>query len=179
MVCERCKMVVESELKKLGLTPINVQLGEVELQENNIDHLRSKVQNTLESLGFSLIDDEKAKIIEQIKKIIIEVIHEDDSKLQVNLSDLLSTALNKDYHSLSSLFSDKEGTTIEKYYIRQKVERVKELLTYGELNLNEIAYKLNYSSVAHLSNQFKKTTGLSPSAYKKSTDTARIGLDKV
>lgn len=179
MVCERCIMVVESELTKLGLTPLDVQLGEVKLHEENIDDLRPILQKKLENLGFSLIDDEKEKIIEQIKTMIIEVIHDGDSKLQMNLSHFLSTRLKKDYHSLSSLFSDKEGTTIEKYYIKQKVERVKELLTYGELNLNEIAYKLNYSSVAHLSNQFKKTTGISPSAYKKSADAMRIGLDKV
>lgn len=179
MVCDRCKMMVDSELKKLGLTPVDVQLGEVEIREYHIDDTVQALEKRLEELGFALISDAKSKTVEQIKNLIIELIHKGNDSLQINLSDHLSQTLQKDYHSLSSLFSEREGSTIEKFFIRQKIERVKELLTYGELNLNEIAYQLNYSSVAHLSTQFKKTLGISPSAYKKLSTGERIALDKV
>ncbi|MCC9071310.1 AraC family transcriptional regulator [Flavobacterium sp. F-65] len=167
MVCSRCNMVVKSELEKLGLHPITVELGEVEIQEATIDSLKEDLVNVLHSLGFELIDDKKSKIIEKAKTLIIDLVHHKNNDLNSNLSHYLANELQHDYNSLSNLFTEVEGTTIEKYFISQKIEKVKELLIYDELNLSEIAYQLQYSSVAHLSNQFKKVTGFSPSYYKQ------------
>ena len=130
-------------------------------------------------LGFELIDDKKSRIIEKIKNIIIELVHHQNNDAKTNLSDVLSSQLHHDYNYLSNLFSEIEGTTIEKYFIAQKIEKVKELLVYDELSLSEIAFRLNYSSVAYLSNQFKKVTGLTPSYYKQIRDDKRKPLDKV
>lgn len=179
MVCERCKMAVQSELEKLGLTALVIRLGEVEIKESHIEKQKPVLERRLQAIGFALLDDKKEKIVEEIKALIIQLIHQQDGAIQTNLSNYLATTLHRDYASLSSLFSEIEGSTIEKYYIRQKVEKVKELLTYDELNLNEIAFKLHYSSVAHLSNQFKKITGLSPSAYRKAAQSSRTPLDKL
>lgn len=179
MVCDRCKMVVKTELEKLSFQVLSVTLGEVELSIELNQEQKQKVSETLEPLGFSLIDDKRGRFIEQIKTIIIELVHHDHSELKINLSDYLSERLHLDYNYISNLYSEMEGTTIEKYYIAQKVERVKELLVYDELTLSEIAFKLNYSSVAHLSSQFKKTTGLTPSYFKNIKTEKRKPLDKV
>lgn len=167
MVCSRCKMVVKSELEKLGLQPISVELGEIEIQEDNIDNVKIDLLRNLQTLGFDLIDDKKSKIIEKIKNLIVDLVQNKNNQLNINLSDYLAQQLTQEYSTLSNLFSEVESTTIEKYFINQKIEKVKELLIYDEMTLNEIAFLLNYSSVAYLSNQFKKVTGFSPSYYKQ------------
>lgn len=179
MVCNRCIMVVENELKKLGLQHIKIILGEVELVKEPTAEQKVELEKALTNSGFELINDRKSRIIEKIKNVIVELVHyhEDDEKF--NLSDVLSRNLNHEYNYLSNLFSEVEGTTIEKYFIGQKIEKIKELLVYDELSLSEIAYKLNYSSVAYLSNQFKKVTGLTPSHFKKIREEKRKSLDEV
>ncbi len=167
MVCSRCKMVVRSELEKVGLHPVSVDLGKVILEEETIVRQRSELIKNLHALGFEIIDDKKGKTIDKIKTLIIELIHNQDNNLNQNLSQYLSAQLMQDYNSLSNLFSEVSNITIEKYFIAQKIERVKELMMYDELTLKEIAYKLNYSSVAYLSNQFRKVTGFSPSYYRQ------------
>jgi YesN/AraC family two-component response regulator len=166
MVCIRCKMVVKSELDKLGLHHLRVELGETEIQEDLTPRQLKQLDIALRKTGLELMDDKKSVIVEKIKSIIIELVHYSDSQIKVNLSDYLSDKLNHNYSHLSSLFSEVKGTTIEQFYLAHKIEKVKELLVYDELNLTEIAYKLHYSSVAHLSNQFKKMTGLTPSHFK-------------
>lgn len=177
MVCDRCKMAVRSELTHVGLSPVRVELGEIEIEETETDGKIDALEQRLLALGFELLLDPKARLVEQIKAAIILLVRRDTADAPPNISTYLADYLNKDYASLSNTFSQIEHTTIEKYLILQKVERVKELLTYGEFNINEIAYQLHYSSVAHLSNQFKKITGLSPSAYKKSAENFRRQLD--
>ncbi|MGE5848069.1 MAG: AraC family transcriptional regulator [Ignavibacteria bacterium] len=181
MVCPRCIKVVKEELEKLNLNVKHVQLGEafIETRDSEIDI--SKIKEVLENNGFELLDDKQAKIIENIKLRIIELIHQNsnDKFLNVNFSAYLSEKLNMSYQHLSSLFSSKEGITIEKYFINQKIEKVKELLVYDELTLSEISYKLGYSSVQHLSNQFKKVTGFTPSEFKKLKIKPRIPIDQV
>ena len=167
MVCDRCIMVVQNELEKLGLDAKNIKLGEVILSKEITSLEKENLSKTLEPLGFEVIDDKKGRIIEKIKNIIIDLVHHQDSDVKTNLSDVLSDKLHHDYNYLSNLFSEVEGTTIEKYFIAQKVEKVKELLVYDELSLSEIAFRLNYSSVSYLSNQFKKVTGLTPSHFKQ------------
>lgn len=182
MVCDRCKMVVRQEIEKLGLKPEKVGLGEVEINGDISEDVQKRLDGTLLSLGFERIDDRKARLIENIKNRVIEMIHHTDRiNWNFNWSDVLSEALHYEYNYLSSLFSSVEGITLEQYIIRQKIEKVKELLFYDELNLSEIAHKLGYSSVAHLSGQFKKVTGFTPSELKKSreTDQKRKPLDKV
>ena len=179
MVCDRCIMVVQNELEKLGLDAKNIKLGEVILSKEITSLEKENLSKTLEPLGFEVIDDKKGRIIEKIKNIIIDLVHHQDSDVKTNLSDVLSDKLHHDYNYLSNLFSEVEGTTIEKYFIAQKVEKVKELLVYDELLLNEIANRLNYSSVAYLSNQFKKVTGLTPSHFKQIKEDKRKPLDKV
>lgn len=179
MVCDRCIMVVQNELEKLGLDAKNIKLGEVILSKEITSLEKENLSKTLEPLGFEVIDDKKGRIIEKIKNIIIDLVHHQDSDVKTNLSDVLSDKLHHDYNYLSNLFSEVEGTTIEKYFIAQKVEKVKELLVYDELSLNEIANRLNYSSVAYLSNQFKKVTGLTPSHFKQIKEDKRKPLDKV
>lgn len=179
MVCNRCIMAVQNELDKLGLTAKNIRLGEVVLDEEPTANQKAKLEEVLESLGFEIIDDKKSRIIEQIKNAIIALVHHQDGEIKSNLSDVLRDKLHHDYSYLSNLFSEVEGTTIEKYYIAQKIEKVKELLVYDELTLKEIAHRLHYSSVAYLSNQFKKVTGLSPSHFKKIGEDRRKPLDEV
>ncbi len=179
MVCSRCKMVVKSELEKAGLEPVSVELGEVEIKEDNIDNVKGPLLDSLQSLGFDLIDDKRSRIIEKIKNVIIDQVHHHDNNAKSNLSDVLIAELPYDYNYLSNLFSDIEGTTIEKYFIAQKIEKVKELLVYDELTLSEIALRLNYSSVAYLSNQFKKVTGLTPSHFRQVGENKRKTLDEV
>lgn len=179
MVCDRCIMVVQNELEKLGLDAKNIKLGEVILSKEITSLEKENLSKTLEPLGFEVIDDKKGRIIEKIKNIIIDLVHHQDSDVKTNLSDVLSDKLHHDYNYMSNLFSEVEGTTIEKYFIAQKVEKVKELLVYDELSLSEIANRLNYSSVAYLSNQFKKVTGLTPSHFKQIKEDKRKPLDKV
>lgn len=179
MVCNRCKMVVKGSLERLGLHPVRVELGEVELRENDISAKKDQIREMIQSFGFDLLDDKKTKIIEKIKTRIVDLVQHRNSDLQVPLSDYLSQELHQDYSALSNLFSAVEGITIEKYHILQKIEKVKELLVYDELTLSEIAYQLNYSSVSHLSNQFKKVTGLNPSHFKKLRTKNRNPLDEL
>lgn len=159
-------MVVKSELEKLGLHYSRVELGEADIRENISTEKLRQLNIALKKTGLELMDDNKTILVEKIKTIIIELIHYSDEQIKVNLSDYLSEKLNHNYTYLSNLFSEVKGTTIEKYFLAHKIEKVKELLAYDELNLTEIAYKLHYSSVAHLSNQFKKMTGLTPSHFK-------------
>lgn len=179
MVCNRCIMVVEDLLAKLGFTPLHVELGKAIIQETvekaELEHIRQ----TLQSVGFELIDDKRNRLIEQIKQEIIRLVHSQNGELKTTLSDFLADRLHHDYSSLSKLFSETNGITIEKYFILQKIERVKELLVYDELSLNEIATLLNYSSAAHLSNQFKSITGITPSEFKKQKTHPRKGLDQI
>lgn len=179
MVCNRCIMVVRNELEKLGYHPSGLTLGEVELDKEINDNEKRIINHHLQSFGFEVIDDKKSRLIGQIKSLIIDLVHYQNSELRSNLSDVLSSKLNHDYTYLSNLFSEVEGTTIEKYFIAQKIEKVKELLVYDELSLSEISFQLNYSSVAHLSNQFKKITGLTPSHFKNIKADKRKPLDKV
>lgn len=179
MVCNRCIMVVRQELEKLGLDVKSVTLGEVTLGKEPTAEARRQIESVLIPLGFKVIDDKKSRIIEKIKTIIIDLVHHHDNDARVNLSELLSSELHHDYNYLSNLFSEVEGITIEKYFIAQRIEKVKELLVYDELSLSEIAFQLNYSSVAYLSNQFKKVTGLTPSHFKQIKANKRKPLDKV
>lgn len=179
MVCDRCIMVVKNELEKLGFHPMNLKLGVVELERELSDSEKLTINNHLRTFGFELIDDKKSRIIEKIKNVIVNLVHHQDNNIKSNLSDVLSSSLQHDYNYLSNLFSEVEGTTIEKYLIAQKIEKVKELLVYDELSLSEIAFRLNYSSVAYLSNQFKKVTGLTPSHFKQIKEYKRKPLDKV
>ena len=160
-------MAVKEVLKSLGLHFILVDLGEVEIMENISAEQREQVKIALLKSGLELMDDKRAVLIEKIKNSIIEMIHYTDELIKINFSDFLSEKLNYDYTYLANLFSEVQGTTIEQFIISHKIERVKELIIYDELNLTEIAWKMHYSSVAHLSNQFKKVTGLSPSHFKQ------------
>lgn len=170
-------MVVRSELEKIGLHPVSVELGKVEIEEESIIKERPALLKNLRALGFNIIDDKKSRIIDTIKTLIIDLVHNKDNELKLTLSQYLSGQLMQDYNSLSNLFSEVTNTTIEKYFIAQKIERVKELLMYDELTLKEIAFKLNYSSVAYLSNQFRKVTGFSPSFYKQLKDKKRRQIE--
>lgn len=167
MVCDRCKMVVRSLLEEVDLHPISIELVEVEISELDIKDVKSELLEKLRSVGFDLLDDKKTRMIEKVKTIIIDLIQNLDNALQIPLSEYIVQHTNQDYGITSSLFSEVEGITIERYYITQKVERIKELLLYDELTISEIAHLLNYSRTAYLSNQFKKVTGLTPSHFKK------------
>lgn len=179
MVCNRCKMVVKAELEKLGFDPVSVELGKVSFVENISFTDKVKIAEKLNQLGFELLKDKKAQIIEQIKTVIINLVHYTKEPLKINLSSFLSERIHLEYPQLSALFSELENQTIAKYFIAQKVEKAKEMLTYRELTLSEIAYQLNYSSVAHLSSQFKQVTGLTPSTYKNLLLANRKSLDEV
>lgn len=180
MVCTRCKMVVKAELEKLGFNPVSVHLGEAELQQESLTAAQlADVGQALAKFGFELLADKKKQLVEQVKTAIIEQVHYATEPLKVNFSDYLSQKLDVEYATLSAVFSETEHNTIEKYIIQQKIEKVKELLTYGENSLSEIAYLLNYSSVAHLSTQFKKISGQTPSTYKQSQENARKTLDEI
>ncbi len=167
MVSLRCKMMVKEELKKIGLHHVIVDLGVVQILEDITPEQFDLLKTNLAMSGLELLDDKKAILIEKIKDVIIEMVHYTDELPKVNYSDYISEKLNQDYTYLSNIFSDVKGITIQQYIINHKIERVKELLLYDEMNLTEIAYVLNYSSVAHLSSQFKKVTGLSPSYFKQ------------
>ncbi len=172
-------MVVKSELEKLGLHYGTVDLGEVEVKEDITPEQREHLRKLLLKSGLELMDDKKPMLIEKIKNVIVEMIHYSDELPKVKNSEFLSNKLHHDYTYLANLFSEATGTTIEHYIILHKIERVKELLLYDELNLTEISYKLNYSSVAHLSNQFKKVTGLTPSFFKQLKIKRRNSLENL
>ena len=179
MVSLRCKMLVKSELEKLGLHHILVELGEVEIIENISSEQHNVLKIELLKSGLELMDDKRAILIEKIKNVIIELVHYEEDLPKTNFSDFLAEKLHHDYTYMANLFSEVTGITIEHYIISHKIERVKELLIYGELNLTEISYKLKYSSVAHLSNQFKKVTGLTPTFFKHLKEKKRCALDNV
>jgi AraC-like DNA-binding protein len=172
-------MVVKQELEKLNIENCNVTLGEVETVAELSKEQIEPLSKNLASLGFELLDDSKQQVIEKIKNTIIRQVHYSEEEMHYNFSEILSANLRKDYSYLSNLFSEVEGITIEKYIINQKIEKVKELIIYDELNFSEIAYKLGYSSVAHLSAQFKKVTGLTPSHFKQVGEKKRKPLDQV
>jgi AraC-like DNA-binding protein len=179
MVSNRCKMAVKEELKKLGLHFIVVELGEVEIMEKISAEQREQLQTGLLNSGLELMDDRRSVLIERIKNVIIDMVHHSEEEIRVNFSHYLSERLNHDYTYLANLFSEVQGTTIEQFIIAHKIERIKELIIYGELNITEIAWKMNYSSVAHLSNQFKKMTGLTPSHFKKLKDKRRSPIEEI
>jgi AraC-like DNA-binding protein len=179
MVCIRCQMVVKAELEKLGLSYVYVKIGEADLIGNIQPEQLEQLKTGLKKAGLILMEDRKSILVEKIKAVIIELVHYSEDQIKVNLSDYLSEKLNYDYTYLSNLFSEVKGTTIEKFYLTHKIEKVKELIVYDELNLSEIAYKMHYSSVAHLSNQFKKYTGLTPSHFKMLRHKRRETLEDV
>lgn len=179
MVSIRCKMIVKEELKALGLHYVNVNLGEVEIMEDITTEKREQLQLALLKSGLELMEDKKAMIIEKIKNIIIEMVHYEEELPKTNFSEYLSEKMEYDYTYLANMFSETEGTTIEHFIILHKIERIKELILYNELNMTEIAAKLHYSSVSHLSNQFKKITGLTPSFFKSLKHKKRTMLENV
>ena len=179
MVCIRCKMVVRSELENLGLHHTIVELGEVNILEELSPEQKIILDTGLRKSGLELMDDKKSVLIEKTKILIIELVHYSEELPKTNLSDYISSKLNYDYTYLANLFSEVTGTTIEKFFLSHKIERVKELLVYDELNLKEIAFKLHYSSVSHLSSQFKKITGLTPSHFKQLKRKKRTSLENL
>ncbi|OFZ08191.1 MAG: AraC family transcriptional regulator [Bacteroidetes bacterium RIFCSPHIGHO2_02_FULL_44_7] len=179
MVSKRCKMAVKEELQKLGLHFVVVDLGEVEVMEDLTSEQRIQLNLGLRRSGLELMDDKRSVLIEKIVNVIIEMIHHTDESPKVNYSDYLSEKLGYDYTYMSNVFSEVKGITIQQFIIVNKIERVKEYLIYDELNLTEISYKLHYSSVAHLSNQFKKVTGLTPSNYKQLKDKKRSAIEDI
>ncbi len=179
MVCMRCKMVVKSELYNLGLHYGKFELGEVEIMEDISAQQLDSLGFSLKESGLELMNDKKSILVEKIKTLIIELVHYNDDQIKINLSDYLSEKLNYNYTYLANLFTEVKGTTIEQFVIAHKIEKVKELLVYHDLNLTEIAWKLHYSSVAHLSNQFKKKTGLTPSQFKNLKNKNRNALGSV
>jgi AraC-like DNA-binding protein len=166
MVCDRCIMAVKNTLEQLQIDYSSVTLGKAELTQPISDEKLNQLEHQLQQIGFELLKDKKIQLVEKVKNLIIDHVHHQHTTLKVNLSDYLSDEISMDYGSISKLFSEMEGTTIEKFVIAQKIEKVKELISYNELTLSEIADVLNYSSVAHLSSQFKKVTGLTPTEYK-------------
>lgn len=179
MVSLRCKMMVKEELKKLGLHFIVVDLGEIDIMETLTNEQRELLKAALHVSGLELMDDKKAVLIEKIKNVIIEMVHYSDEFPKINYSTYISEKLHYDYTYLSNIFSEVKGITIQQFIIIHKIERIKELLLYEEMNLTEISYKLDYSSVAHLSNQFKKVTGLTPSQFKQLKDKRRSTIEEI
>ena len=177
MVCSRCIMVVKTHFENQSLRLLSVNLGEVEIVEALSKVQLSQLNSSLKSLGFELIDDKKSQTIEKIKNTIVTLVHHSDHELKTNLSAFITSHINQDYHYLSNLFSEVEGTTIEKYFITQRIEKVKELIVYDELTLSEIAYRLGYSSIGYLSNQFKKVTGFTPTYFKTLKDNKRKNIE--
>ncbi|MEO6719618.1 MAG: AraC family transcriptional regulator [Ferruginibacter sp.] len=179
MVSLRCKMMVHEELSKMGITNVVVDMGTVELLNDLTNEQREQLRERLLMLGLELLDDKKSILIERVKNVITEMIHYSDELPKINYSDHISEKLNYDYTYLANMFSEVKGITIQQFIITHKIERAKELIIYDELNLTEIAYKLRYSSVAHLSNQFKKVTGLTPSFFKSLKHKKRVMLENV
>ncbi len=179
MVCNRCKMVIRSEIEKAGLIPATVELGEVEIIGQPTTRQTEQLNIALRGLGFEIIDNKKVRTIEKIKNAIVKLVHDAGDEHKTNLSTFITSQVNQDYNYLSNLFSEVEGTTIEKYFIAHKIEKAKELLVYDELTLTEIADRLGYSSVAYLSNQFKKITGFTPSYFKSLKENKRRNIDEL
>jgi len=179
MVCNRCKMVVKAEVEKIGLHPLSVELGEVVVKEAPTKLQLQQLEAAFKDLGFEMIDNKKAQTIEKIKNIIVKLVHHSDNNIKTNLSAHIAAQLHQDYNYLSNLFSEVEGTTIEKYFIAHKIEKVKELLVYNEMSLSAIADQLGYSSVAYLSNQFKKITGFTPSYFKSLRENKRRNIEEL
>lgn len=179
MVSNRCKMAVKEELRKLGLHFIVVDLGEVEIMEDISSEERELLKVALSKSGIELMEDKKAVLIEKIKSAVIDMVHNRNETLKVKFSVYISEKLKYDYTYLSNLFTDVQGSSIAQFIIAHKVERIKELIIYDELNITEIAYLMSYSSVAHLSNQFKKETGLTPTQFKKLTDKRRVSIEDI
>lgn len=179
MVCNRCILVVKNELTKFGLAPTKVELGEATIPGELTDQQTEQLNQALNAFGFEIMDDKKSKLIERIKNEIVRQVYNDTEKLKINFSTHIHQLLLYDYNYLSNLFSEVEGTTIEQYFIAQKIERVKELLVYDELSLSEISFLMNYSSVAHLSRQFKKSTGLTPSHFRQIKEKKRRPIDEL
>ncbi|MBK9636857.1 MAG: helix-turn-helix domain-containing protein [Bacteroidetes bacterium] len=179
MISNHCKLTVKEELKKLGLHFVMLDLGEVDIMEDLSAEKLEQMKTALLNSGFELMDNKKAVLIEKIKNTIIEMIHHTEATIKTNFSSFLSKKLNYDYTYMANLFSEVQGCTIEQFIISHKIERIKELIIYGELNITEIAWNMNYSSVGHLSNQFKKVTGLSPTHFKKLKDKKRQPVEEV
>lgn len=179
MVCDRCIMAVRQLLQRMGIAPQSVELGVVRLAEELSKEQLEMLQKDLLQLGFELLDDKRQQTIDRIKTLIVDLVHYHDNRSELNLSDYLAQQLHSEYSSLSKLFSEFTGITIERYFILQRIERVKELIFYDQLSLTEIAYKLNYSSVAYLSSQFKQITGMTPSKFKALKKNMRRGLDTI
>ena len=179
MVCDRCKMAVEQVLKDVGLTPERIDLGEVWVSDVPTEAQLAQLKTRLEALGFELLDDQRQQMIERMKTAIIALVHHHQGNKTLNLSVYLSQLLHRDYSALSKLFSEVTGLTIERYFIMQRIERVKELIRYDELTLTEIAYQMNYSSVAHLSSQFRSATGMTPTQFRFMKTAQRANLDEV
>ena len=179
MVSTRCKLAVKDVLKTMGLHFVIVELGEIHIMEDLTMPQRETLKELLNNSGLELMDDKRAILIEKIKNTVIEMVHYTDELIKTNFSTYLSNKLNLDYTYMANLFSEVQGITIEHFVIAHKIERVKELIIYDELNITEIAWKLNYSSVAHLSNQFKKITGLTPSHFRQLKDKRRIPIDEI
>jgi len=180
MVCERCVMSVRQMLNNLDIKYSNLQLGQAELEGEPAGEKMEQLRNALFESGFELLDDKKSAVVERIKNVIVSLVQGyGEEEINMKISAILEEKLQMDYHYLTTLFSSVEGITIEKYVILQRIEKVKELLMYDELNLSEIAWQLGYSSVQHLSQQFKKVTGLTPSAFKQLKDNRRKPLDKI
>lgn len=179
MVSNRCKMAVKEELKKMGLHFVVVELGEVDVMEELTETQRAELNAGLRSSGLELMDDKRAVMIEKVIRVITEMIHHTEEMPKVNYSDFISAKVGYDYTYLSNVFSEVKGITIQQFIILHKIERVKELLLYEELNLTEISYRMHYSSVAHLSNQFKKVTGLTPSQFKQLKDRKRSPIEDI
>lgn len=179
MVCDRCKKAVEQVLKDIGLTPERIDLGEVWVSDVPTEAQLAQLKTRLEALGFELLDDQRQQMIERMKTAIIALVRHHQGNKTLNLSVYLAQLLHRDYSALSKLFSEVTGLTIERYFIMQRIERVKELIRYDELTLTEIAYQMNYSSVAHLSSQFRSVTGMTPTQFRFMKTAQRANLDEV
>lgn len=179
MVCDRCIMAVRKTIEDTGLQPEEVRLGSATIEGTVNDQQRQTLREKLQAMGFELLDDQRQRTIEQIRTAVIQLVHYNDNNTSVNLSSYLSKKLGQDYSALSKLFSEYASKTIERYYMEMRIERVKELLTYGELTLSQIALKLNYSSTAYLSSQFKAITGMTPSQFKRMQGDKRRKLDEI
>lgn len=179
MVCDRCKAAVHAIALQVGLHPVSIELGLLRVQEVVDGATMTKLREALQQQGFQLLNDRREQTVERMRSLIVELVHKQDSQTSLRLSSYLAEHLHADYSALSKLFSESTGSTVENYYVRQRIERVKELLSYGELSLSQIAVKMNYSSTAYLSAQFKQVTGMTPTAFKASRCHERIPLDSL
>ncbi len=179
MACESCKVVVKDALKELDISPVKVELGEIETKEDLTDEEKKELNSKIKKAGLELLENKQGVLIEKIRKVIIDYVYKSDEKPNVKFSVLISKELNHSYTYLANFFSEVEATTIEQYIIALKIERIKELIIFGEDTLSEIADKLHYSSVAHLSAQFKKATGLTPSHFKALKEKRRITIQNI